>query len=307
MRGAAWLMGALRGLTAETGWDPRAADLVVGTSAGAVVAALTVGDARPWEALADDRADLLRSLMDSAAFRTESALPALWPGSPGLVGRALRGGPDQVMKAVAGMLPEGFVSTAPIAGLILERAGAWPSGRRLWVVAADFQTGDRVAFGRAGSPKASLPEAVAASCAIPGFYRPVRIGGRRYVDGGVHSGANLDLVAGRELDLVICLNPLSSPPGTAAGVHWPVRALVHRQLAAQAAAVERTGVRVLLLEPYGRSIGLIGLNPMSRRRTSEIGIAAAAEVRAYLRRPDVLALIEGLDGPPLGGRTAVVP
>ena len=58
-------------------------------------------------------------------------------------------------------------------------------------------------------------EAVAASCAIPGFYRPVRIGGRRYVDGGVCSASNLDLLAGRGLDLVVCLNPLSS--GTAPG------------------------------------------------------------------------------------------
>ena len=51
---------------------------------------------------------------------------------------------------------------------------------------------------------------MAASCAIPGFYRPVKIGGRRYVDGGVCSASNLDLLAGRGLDLVICLNPLSS-------------------------------------------------------------------------------------------------
>jgi NTE family protein len=307
VRGAAWLMGALGGLAAETGWDPAAAELVVGTSAGAVVAALTVAGARPWQALADDRVDLLRSLTDGAAFRHESGLPGLWPGSPAMLARALRAGPRQVMKAVAGALPEGFVSTAPIAGLISGRAGDWPPGRRLWIVAADFETGDRVAFGRAGSPSASLPEAVAASCAVPGFYRPVRIAGRRYVDGGVHSGANLDLVAGRALDLVLCLNPLSSPPGTATGVHWPVRALLHAQLTAQARAVERAGVRVLLLEPDGRSIGLIGLNPMSRRRTSEIGLAAATEVRAYLRRPDVAALIEGLDGPPMGGRKAVVP
>jgi NTE family protein len=48
---------------------------------------------------------------------------------------------------------------------------------------------------------------VAASCAIPGFYRSVRIGGRRYVDGGVQSTSNLDLMAGLGLDLVICLNP----------------------------------------------------------------------------------------------------
>ena len=59
-------------------------------------------------------------------------------------------------------------------------------------------------------PLEGVGTAVAASCAIPGFYRSVRIGDRRYVDGGVHSTSNLDLLAGEGLDLVICLNPTSS-------------------------------------------------------------------------------------------------
>ena len=53
-------------------------------------------------------------------------------------------------------------------------------------------------------------EAVAASCAIPGFYHPVTVAGRRYVDGGICSVSNLDLLCGEGLDLVICLNPMSS-------------------------------------------------------------------------------------------------
>src|SRR4029078_9443187 len=55
-----------------------------------------------------------------------------------------------------------------------------------------------------------LADAVAASCAIPGFYHPVTIAGRRYVDGGICSVSNLDLLCGEGLDLVICLNPMSS-------------------------------------------------------------------------------------------------
>jgi NTE family protein len=55
---------------------------------------------------------------------------------------------------------------------------------------------------------------VAASCADPGFYRPVTIAGRRYVDGGVWSTSNLDILRDEPPDLVICLNPTSSlhPP-----------------------------------------------------------------------------------------------
>jgi len=299
VRGASWLMGAMLGLAAETGWDPGAADLLVGTSAGAVVGALTAAGARPWDALAPDREDLLRAMLDGASFHPEPTLRSLWPGSPPLVGRALRAGPAHAMKAVAGALPEGFMSTEPIANLVRCRAPrGWPAGRRLWVAATDYETGELVAFGRADSPDAELPEAVAASCAIPGFYRPVRIGGRRYVDGGVHTGANLDLVAGEPLDLVICMNPLSSPPGAANGVSWPVRTLLHQQLVPQMRAVERAGATLVVLEPDGRSIELIGLNPMSRRRVEEVGVAAAAEVRRCLRQRSVQPKVAGLRRPP---------
>ena len=298
MRGASWMMGALRGLAAGTGWDPGAADLLVGTSAGAVVGVLTMAGVRPWDALAPDGEDLLRALLEAATFHPEPTLRSLWPGSPTLVRRALRAGPAHAMKVVAGALPEGFVSTEPIVRLVRGRAPVgWPVEGRLWVVATDYTTGERVVFGHPRAPYAELAAAVAASCAIPGFYRPARIGGRRYVDGGVQTGANLDLVAGEPLDLVICLNPLSSRPGAALGVYWPVRALLHQQLVPQMRAVERAGTRLVVLEPDGRSIDLIGLNPMSRRRVEEVGVVAAVEVEAYLRQPSVRAKLAGLSPP----------
>jgi NTE family protein len=178
VRGTSWLMGALHGLVAETGWDPADSELVVGTSAGAVVAALTASGAKPWDALAPDRQDLLRALMEGATFRVELRLRSLAPGSLPLVGRALRAGPAHVMKVLAGVLPEGFVSTDPIIRLMREQGPeSWPVHQRLWVVATDYATGERVAFGRTGSPSAELAVAVAASCAISGFYRPAEVGG----------------------------------------------------------------------------------------------------------------------------------
>ncbi|HXM58120.1 MAG TPA: patatin-like phospholipase family protein [Candidatus Dormibacteraeota bacterium] len=307
VRGASWMMGALHGLAAETGWDPGTADVVVGTSAGAVVAALTLAGARPWEALAPEREEFLRALLDGAAFDPRPTVRSLWPGSPPLVATALRRGPSYAMHVVAGVLPEGLFSTEPIARLIRDRAPlGWPAGQRLWIVATDYTSGERVAFGRPAAPDAELPAAVAASCAIPAFYRPVRIGGRRYVDGGVHTGANLDLVAGEQLDLVICLNPLSSRPGTASGVYWPVRTLLHQQLRPQMRAVERGGAQLVVLEPDGRSIDLIGLNPMSRHRVEEVGVAAALEVQEYVQHPSVSRKLAGLPlGPQDGGRMAL--
>ena len=73
----------------------------------------------------------------------------------------------------------------------------WAPREGVWVVAMDYDSGRRVAFGREGAPPARLDEAVTASCAIPGWYAPVLIDGRRYVDGGTLSATSADLLAAR--------------------------------------------------------------------------------------------------------------
>ena len=71
---------------------------------------------------------------------------------------------------------------------------SWPD-ELLWIVAVNLDVGTRVVFGRPGEPVATVGGAVEASCAIPGFFAPVTVDGARYVDGGVHSTTNADLVA----------------------------------------------------------------------------------------------------------------
>jgi predicted acylesterase/phospholipase RssA len=53
----------------------------------------------------------------------------------------------------------------------------------------------------------TISEAVQASTALPGFYKPARIKGVDYVDGGVRRTANLDVAIEHGADLVICYNP----------------------------------------------------------------------------------------------------
>src|SRR5204862_6401656 len=126
---------------------------------------------------------------------------------------------------------------------------AWPA-RPLWVNAVRLSDGERVTFGRAGAPEATVAQAVAASCAIPGYYRPVEIAGDRYVDGGAHSPTNADLLAGQGLDLVLVSSPMSAgfdvfrpaPDGALRGV---CRLLLRRELA----TVRATGTSILPLEP----------------------------------------------------------
>jgi NTE family protein len=228
-------------------------------------------------------------VLGAAAFQPDVSRGFFLPGSLELARTGWGQWPGGFTRVIAGLAPRGFLSTEPIAALVREKApNGWPASPRLWLVATDYRTGARVVIGRPGGPAADLPVAVAASCAIPGLYRPVEIGGHLYIDGGVSSGANLDLAAGEGLDLVICMSPLSSPPrANRSNPVSRVRAALHRQLIPQMGAVERSGAQLVLLEPEGPSIRLMGVNPMSRRRGPEIGIAASEEVRQRVHRPDV--------------------
>jgi predicted acylesterase/phospholipase RssA len=80
--------------------------------------------------------------------------------------------------------------------------------RALYVVAVDLDRGDAVAFGADGHRDVPVSRAVQASTALPGLYRPVRIGGRDYVDGGVKKTAHINLAIQQGAELVICINPI---------------------------------------------------------------------------------------------------
>ena len=93
-----------------------------------------------------------------------------------------------------------------------------------------------------------VPTAVAASCAIPAFFAPVSIDGVRYVDGGVHSPTNADLVAELALDLVVISSPMSiARGGVRVAPDQPARRLARFALArevARAASPRDTGAHV---------------------------------------------------------------
>ena len=77
----------------------------------------------------------------------------------------------------------------------------------LYIVAMKLDTAERVVFGHDEDTSLTISEAVQASTALPGFYRPARIKGTDYVDGGVRRTANIDVAIEHGADLVICYNP----------------------------------------------------------------------------------------------------
>lgn len=210
-------------------------------------------------------------------------LPMIGPGSWRLAVSTLRHPRKHPPAAIlSGWLPRGFVSTEPISRLVQRFIPEpWPDHPNYWAVACDYQTGRRVAFGSELAPPAHVRDAVAASCSIPGFYRPVRIGRRSYVDGGVCSPSNLDLLCDRGLDLVVCLNPISSRAQTtaqspAARVAAAVRVASGRRLGHEARKLREQGTDVVLLQPTQADLDVMGFNLMARDR--RIGVLQRARI-----------------------------
>jgi len=81
------------------------------------------------------------------------------------------------------------------------------TGKELYIGAMNLDTAERVVFGYDEDNSVTVSQAVQASSALPGFYKPARINGVDYVDGGVRRTANIDVAIEHGADLVICYNP----------------------------------------------------------------------------------------------------
>lgn len=283
--GAAWTIGALRALEEVTGHDPRTAEVLVGTSAGSVLVA-ALGCDVGTKALANQQAGTPGPDDPHVDYDydhdTGGSLPPL--PRPGIGSKALlfnasiRPWRLTPMAVLSSVLPRGRGSLAPVGALvdaIAPQDRPWAPHPHTWVVAMDYESGRRVPFGRAGSPPARLAEAVMASCAIPGWFAPQVIGGRRYVDGGACSPTSLDLVRPFELDTVYVLSPMTSfaydaPATVAARLERHVRRLVTRRLVREAAKVRATGTDVVLLGPGPDDLRAIGANLMDPRRRAQV-------------------------------------
>jgi NTE family protein len=230
--GAAWTAGALAALQRRLPYPLGAVDLIVGTSAGSALAAALRCGVAVDDIVEHQRGTALALLpalseIDRDAGGPLPPLPRMRVGSPRLLlSTALAPHRVHPWVAASGLVPQGRARHTSLEGLVrglLAWAAAhagpavartagegWAPGGETWVMAVDYGSGRRVAFGRAGAQPATLPEAVVASCSIPGWYRPTIIGGRRYVDGGVHSTTSLDLLAEVDLDEVYVLAPMAS-------------------------------------------------------------------------------------------------
>lgn len=294
--GHAFHAGVLAALAEETGWDPRDAEVVVGTSAGSVVGALLragatapdlfaratgaplSSDGRRLVALAEAGHADLPAIPSRSERRRVPAMSA-----PGALARAaLQPWNARPGALAAAFLPAGSVPTELVAASLRPLFTDWPDAP-LWINAVELDTGRRVTFGREITRKVAVADAVAASCAIPAFFAPVLIDGVRFVDGGVHSPTNADLVAGLELDLVVVSSPMSiAGTGVRFAADQPARLLSRYALGREVARVRRGGTPVLTFQPTEADLAVMGLNAMEESRRAPVAHAAYASARRRL-------------------------
>ncbi len=244
--GIAWMTGLLAGL-ADAGQDVSGADLIIGTSAGATVAA-QVGSGVGLDELFARQTDPARQ---SAEIVVEIDLAEFAENFGGyLAGATPVSTPDEALRAAGAFaLAAPTVPEAERRAVIESRLPAheWPS-RRIRLVAVDCETGATRVFD--ASSGVSLVDAVAASCAVPGIWPPVTIDGRRYMDGGTRSADNADLAAGAGRIVVVSPfgfdSPLPSP--------MPLRDVVRR--------LRDGGAQVTVIQPDEASRAAIGGNPL---------------------------------------------
>ncbi len=266
LSGVAWETGVLAGLAAG-GTDVTTADFLLGTSAGATVAAqvgsgLPVTDlferqtvpARQSAELSPDLGRVIELIESWERLPLEFPDPAELRREIGQRALEARTVPEAERRAViARRLPR----------------HSWPS-RKLAVVTVEALTGDVRVFDQDSG--ADLVDAVAASCAIPGIWPPVTIDGGRYIDGGTRSATNADLAAGYQR--VLILAPMADPA-------------LDEQVAGLTQGAGDGPVQVQVLTPDEESVAAIGINPLDpgvRAPAAQAGYAQGQRAAARVAR-----------------------
>ena len=291
--GAAYEMAALMALEMATGWDPNTADVVVGTSSGAFVAALLRNDALALDSLvlpSDDHQDVSDRIRSHVYTKGPSVSLGKWVRH-GIVPGVRRPGLTMLLGSPAPYHAGGIADwlTTHIGE---DAAQSWPQAPTA-IVGHDLRSGSRLAFGTQDAPDVGMADAVAASSAIPLVFRPYSIGDELYVDGGVSSGTHADLVLGSddELNLVLVIAPLAADiPRKRARFHEKVFDRVgSKSLNEEVGKIQSAwpDSDVVVLRPSPSVQNASRPNPMDPARSVPTFMRTLITMKRTLARPDI--------------------
>jgi predicted acylesterase/phospholipase RssA len=231
--------------------------------------------------------------------------------------------PKREFPSLAALLPAGIFDNTPLERWLasnMARVGMSncfaqhyrETGRRLHISAMDLDTAERVIFGPENDQGLSISEAVQASSALPGFFKPVRRGGVDYVDGGVPRTANIDVAVEQGADLIICYNPFRpflnrtqrdgsssrhflSNRGFSTVINQVFRTLLHSRLALSLQTYQhdaRFRGDIVVIEASETDEQFFALNPLTFWKRSDAVQHGFHAVRKTLRdSSDILAPI----------------
>ncbi len=302
--GAAFHAGTLLALEHHLGWDPRTAEVIVGSSAGSMVATmlragLSTDDLAAWGVGAPSRPGGLtaRAVLD----RIDATKMRIGPRRPhnpltklGTVRRLARPAQLRWSTALLSLLPGGLIDAeTPLRDMQELLPSGWPE-RPLWIPAVRTSDSRRVVFGQ-DEHQAPLGLAVAASCAIPGVFRPVKIDKRYYIDGGAHSPTNADLLVDAPIDIAIISSPMSGNElGARGSVDRLMRSLSARRLHRECQLLADAGLPTYAFEPARDLQRILGINALDRNRAPavirEAFLAAGADLTTLGPRHPLAAI-----------------
>lgn len=304
--GLAYHAAALAALEHELEWDPCDADVIVGTSAGAVIAALLRRgvSAADLAAVAVEGTPLTMPPGLADALRVAPTFEPVglrrWllrrPRFPsvGTLGRVItRPWTFDLTHALASVLPDGPIDITQGRARLVELFGrSWPEGELLLCTVGQRDL-RRVVFGRDARPP--VWQAVAASCAIPSYFRPIEIDGATYVDGGVRSPTNADVLARHDLDLVVIVSPMSAQHIGRVGYEAVMRRHAKGRLRREQRRLEDAGIPTLVIEPNDAVTRLTGLNLMNDEHVDVIVHEAYFDASDQLRSTRARSMLATLN------------
>lgn len=282
--GIAWQTGLVAGLSAE-GVDVSKADFVVGTSAGSAVGAQI--------ALGRDMSKALERFARSttaSAPRPGAPRQGAASGSPerlqnlfAIMAKAMAedGDPAKARAALGRYALEAKTVTEEqfLLGFGYLADERWP--RAFSCTAVDAESGQFMVWNEASG--VDLVRAVGSSCAVPGLFPPITLGGRRYMDGGMRSGTNADLAKGHDRVLILTLMGTSAA-GAADGEGNPRLERMRRSRERELSVLRDSGAGIESVGPDAEAAAIMGMDLMNPALTHDAAQAGHRQGRAEAER-----------------------